>query len=42
VQVFLNGVLLNGADYTASSGTSVILAVAASAGDILEAIAYNV
>ena len=42
VQVFLNGVLLNGADYTATSGTAVVLAVAANAGDIVETIAYNV
>jgi hypothetical protein len=38
--VYLNGVLLNGTDYTASNGTSVVLAVAASAGDIVETIAY--
>ena len=42
VQVFVNGVLLNAADYTASSGTAVVLAVAANANDILETIAYNV
>ena len=42
VQVFMNGVLLNAADYTASSGTAVVLAVAANVGDILETIAYNV
>jgi len=42
VQVFVNGVLLNGADYTATSGTAVVLSVAASAGDIVETIAYNV
>ena len=42
VQVFMNGVLLNGVDYTATNGTSVILAVAANVGDILETIAYNV
>ena len=42
VQVFMNGVLLNGADYTATSGTAVVLAVAANVGDILETIAYNV
>ena len=42
VQVFVNGVLLNAADYTASSGTAIVLAVAANAGDILETIAYNV
>jgi len=42
VQVFLNGVLLNGADYTATSGTAVVLSVAASLNDIVETIAYNV
>lgn len=42
VQVFLNGVLLNGADYTASSGTAVVLAVAANLNDIVELIASNV
>ena len=42
VQVFLNGVLLNGADYTATSGTAVVLAVAANLNDIVELIAYNV
>lgn len=42
VQVFMNGVLLNGADYTATNGTSVVLSVAANAGDIVETIAYNV
>jgi len=42
VQVFMNGVLLNGADYTATNGTSVVLSVAANASDIVETIAYNV
>ena len=42
VQVFVNGVLLNGADYTASNGTTVVLAVGANTGDIVETIAYNV
>jgi hypothetical protein len=42
VEVFLNGVLLNAADYTASDGTTVVLAVAAGAGDIVETIAYNI
>ena len=42
LEVFLNGVLLNAADYTASNGTSVVLASAASAGDILETIAYTI
>jgi hypothetical protein len=41
VEVFLNGVLLNASDYTASSGTAVVLAVGATAGDIVETIAYN-
>jgi len=42
VQVFVNGVLLNGADYTATNGTSVVLGVGCNAGDIVETIAYNV
>jgi hypothetical protein len=42
VQVYINGVLLNGSDYTATNGTSVVLSVAASAGDIVETIAMNV
>lgn len=42
VQVFMNGVLLNGADYTATSGSAIVLSVAANAGDIVETIAYNV
>jgi len=41
VEVFLNGVLLNSADYTASNGTTVVLAVGVSAGSIVEFIAYN-
>lgn len=41
VEVFLNGVLLNSADYTATNGTSVTLATSATAGDIVEFIAYN-
>lgn len=41
IQVYLNGVLLNGADYTATNGTSVVLAVGANAGDIVETVAYN-
>jgi len=42
VEVYLNGVLLNGTDYTATNGTSIVLAVGANSGDILETIAYNV
>jgi hypothetical protein len=41
VEVYLNGVLLNASDYTATNGTSVVLGVAAVAGDIVELIAYN-
>lgn len=41
VEVFLNGVLLNASDYTASNGTSVTLATAAVTGDIVEFIAYT-
>lgn len=40
--VYLNGVLLAGADYTATSGTSIVLASAASSGDIVEVIAFTV
>jgi len=42
VTVYLNGVLLNASDYTASNGTSVVLAVGAATGDIVETIAYNI
>ena len=42
VQVYLNGVLLNASDYTATSGTAVVLSVAASSGDIVEIIALYV
>ena len=40
VQVYLNGVLLNASDYTASNGTSVTLSTAAVSGDIVEFVAY--
>jgi hypothetical protein len=42
VEVYQNGVLLNASDYTASNGTSVVLAVGATTGDIVETIAYTV
>ena len=42
VEVYVNGVLLNAADYTATTGTTVVLAVAAAAGDIVEIIALNI
>ncbi len=41
IAVYVNGVLLNGADYTASNGTSVVLSVACSSGDIVEFIAFS-
>ena len=41
LQVYVNGVLLNATDYTASSGTNVVLAVGCNTGDIVEAIAYT-
>jgi len=41
IEVYYNGVLLNSADYTASNGTTVVLATGASAGAIVEFIAYN-
>ena len=39
--VYLNGVRLSGADITITSGTSVVLLVGASAGDILDVVAYG-
>jgi hypothetical protein len=41
VEVFINGVLLNAADYTDSNGTTIVLATACAAGDVVEAVAYN-
>jgi hypothetical protein len=41
IQVFQNGTMLNATDYTATNGTTVVLAIGASTGDILEFIAYN-
>jgi len=42
VEVYQNGVLLNTADYTATNGTSVVLATGAAAGDLIVTIAYAV
>lgn len=42
VEVYKNGVLLNTADYTATNGTSVVLASGATVGDLIVTIAYNV
>jgi hypothetical protein len=42
LQVYLNGVLLDSTDYTASNGTTFVLTSAAALNDIVEAIVYNV
>jgi hypothetical protein len=42
LDVYLNGIkLVNNSDFTASSGSSIVLAIGASASDILEVIAYG-
>jgi hypothetical protein len=41
LQVYINGVLLNSSDYTANTGTTVILATAAALGDIVEIISFT-
>jgi hypothetical protein len=41
VDVFVNGVRLTGADYTAGNGTSVVLSQPAFAGDIVDIVAFN-
>ena len=42
LDVYLNGIFLNnGADYTAANGSDVILTLGASAGDVLEVVAYT-
>ena len=41
LDVYLNGIkLVNGSDFTASSGTSIVLTKGATVSDILEVIAY--
>ena len=42
IDVFLNGVKLAPADYTATNGSDVVLAVGAASGDILETVAYEI
>jgi hypothetical protein len=42
LDVYRNGVLLGSADYTASNGTTVVLAVGAVAGDLVETISFLV
>jgi hypothetical protein len=41
IEIYLNGVLLESTDYTASNGTTVVLATAANSGDLLTFIAFN-
>lgn len=41
ISVYLNGALLAAADYTATNGTSVVLASGAASGDILTVVAYD-
>ena len=41
IQVFLNGVLLDATDYTASNGTSVVLGSGATANDILYIVSFK-
>lgn len=41
LQVFLNGVKLPGADYTATSGNSIVLSAAASLNDVVEIISFG-
>lgn len=41
LEVYLNGVLLTASDYTATNGTTVVLASAAALNDIVEFIAFN-
>ena len=42
IEVYRNGVLLGSADYTASNGTTVVLAIGATAGDLVTTISFYV
>jgi len=42
IDVYRNGVMLGSADYTATSGTTVVLAAGATAGDLVEVISFSV
>ena len=42
IDVYRNGVLLGSADFTATSGTTVVLATGASAGDLVETVSFYV
>jgi uncharacterized membrane protein len=41
VEVYRNGVKLAIADYTASNGTTIVLATGANAGDVIEVVAFG-
>jgi len=41
IDVYLNGVRLSGADYTATNGTSVVIATALNAGDTVDVVQYT-
>jgi hypothetical protein len=41
IQVYVNGAMLNGSDYTATNGTSVVLALGRSTNDIVEMVAFT-
>jgi hypothetical protein len=42
IDVYRNGVMLGSADYTATNGTTVVLAVGATSGDLVEVISFQV
>jgi len=42
VDVFINGVRMSPSDYTATSGTEIVLAVAANAGDTVDLVVYTI
>ena len=42
IDVYRNGVMLGSADYTASNGLTVVLAIGATAGDLIEVISFQV
>jgi hypothetical protein len=42
IHVFLNGILLDAADYTATDGTTITLAIGATTGDTMQVVAYGV
>ena len=41
LEVFLNGVLLNSADYSATNGTTIVLTDVAVANDLIEFVTYS-